>query len=347
MRRTGYLGTSLVLTVMLAASALPGLGQAAQGKAPQLRTQPEYNSYTACYNEKDPAKKADLCEKFVTDFKDSDYLSQGYTMIVQGYTGSKNWAKVMEAADRIGAVSAVDTKTKGFAYANAMVAAQNANNVDKVLAYGEKVLTVDPNDLNTLITMSATIPVKYPNDKAQLDKAADMATKAIAGLQPMLAKASAAEKPQLTQIDGTLHGTLGLIAFNQQNYKKSIAEYETAIKDNAKDDAAHFYLGYNYISLMAQASKDYQAALKAENDAKAAKADQPTIDDLAAKRTAFEDEIRKNRDKAIDELALATAIGGPVAQQAKTELTKQWTAKNDNTTGLEEFITQKKGQIGG
>ena len=52
---------SLVLTVVLAASALPGFSQAAPAKAPQLKTQPEYNSYTACFNEKDPAKKADLC----------------------------------------------------------------------------------------------------------------------------------------------------------------------------------------------------------------------------------------------------------------------------------------------
>jgi tetratricopeptide (TPR) repeat protein len=344
MRRTGYLGMSLFLILLLAVSALPGMSQA---KQPQAKTQPEYNAYLALYNEKDPAKKAELGEKFLTDFKESDFVPNAYTMIIQSYAAQKNWAKVMDAADRAAALPSADNKLKGFAFANAMVAAQNMNNVDKVLSYGEKVLAIDPNDLNTLITLSATIPLKYPSDKAQLDKAAGMAKKALAGLEPMLAKASPAEKPQLAQVDGTLHATLGLIAYNKQDYKASIAEYEAAIKDNPKDDAAHFYLAYDYISLMAGASKDYQAALKAENDAKAAKADQPTIDDLAAKRAAFEDDIRKFRDKAIDELALATAIGGPVAQQAKTELTKQWTAKNDNTTGLEEFINQKKTQIGG
>ena len=68
-------------------------------------------------------------------------------------------------------------------------------------------------------------------------------------------------------IDGTLHGTLGLIAYNKQDYMKSIQEYEAAIKDNMKDDASHFYLAYDYLALMAQASKAYQTAFKAETDA--------------------------------------------------------------------------------
>jgi tetratricopeptide (TPR) repeat protein len=345
MKRTGYLGISLLLLLILVVSALPGLGQAAQANQPRAKTQPEYNAYLSLYNEKDPAKKAELGEKFITDFKESDFVPNAYKMLLQAYAAQKNWAKVLDAADRATALPMADNGLKGYAYGNAMIAAQNMNDMNKVISYGEKVLVIDPNDLNTLITLSAVIPQKNPSDKAQLDRAAEMATKALAGIQPMMAKASPQEKPQLVQIDGTLHGTLGLIAYNKQDYAKSIQEYQTAIMDNMKEDTSHYFLAYDYIALMGQASKEYVAAVKNENDAKAAKADQPTIDDLAAKRSDFEDKIKKNRDQVIDELAIAVAINGPVAAQAKAELTKQWTAKNDGTAGLDEFIEQKKAQL--
>ena len=346
MRRTGYLGVSLFLILVLAVSALQSYGQAAPARQ---QTQAEYNAYKAVYDQQDPAKKAELGEKFLTDFKDSGYIANTYTIIIGAYARVPNWAKVMDAADRAGASPVADSKLKAFGYANAMIAAQNTNNVDKVLLYGDKVLAIDPNDLNTMITLSAVIPVRLPADeagkKAALDKASTLATKALAGIQPLLAKAQGAEKAQITQIDSNLHATLGLIAYNRPDYAKSIEEYDAAVKGNPKDDVAYFYLGLDYQAFAAQSSKDYTAALKAENDAKAAKADQPAIDELAAKREGLEDDIRKNRDKALDEFALAAAVGGPVASQARDALTKLWTAKNDTTDGLEEFITQKKRQL--
>jgi len=68
---------------------------------------------------------------------------------------------------------------------------------------------------------------------------------------------------------------------------------------------------------------------------------------LGAKRSGFAEDILKYRDTIIDELAFAVAINGPYAAQAKPELTKQWTAKNNSTAGLDQFVDQKKTQIGG
>ena len=201
-----------------------------------------------------------------------------------------------------------------------------------------------------MITLSAVIPAKLPEDaagkKTALDKAQDLANKALSGIQGMVAKAPAESKPQLEQIEGNLHATLGLVAYNRPDYNKSIQEYELALQKTPKDEVAHFYLGLDYQALAAQASHEYQAAVDAENKAKAARADQPTIDELAAKRGGLEDDIRKARDKAIDEFAIAVALGGQVSAQAKDALTRLWTAKNDNTNGLEEFVAQKKQKLG-
>jgi tetratricopeptide (TPR) repeat protein len=350
MRRTGYLGISLLLVFALTALALPAFGQAAQAKQPQAKTQAEYNAYKALYDEQNPAKKAELGEKFLTDFKESDFIANAYTMIIGAYTRAQNWAKVIDAAERAAASPVADNKLKAFAYANAMVAAQNMNQLDRVLAYGDKVLAIDPNDLQTMITLSAAIPVKLPADeagkKAALDKAEFLGRKALAGVQTLLAQAPAAQKAQITQIEGQLHGTLGLIAYNRPDYMKSIEEYEAALKVNPKDDVAHFYIGADYQTLSGLASRQYQDAVKAENDAKAAKAEQPTIDELAAKRQGLENEVREKRDKAIDEYAIAAAIGGVIAQDAKNALQKLWQAKNDSLNGMDEFIAQKKQQLG-
>src|SRR5437762_5902508 len=336
MKRTRYLGMSMSVLVVLAlaTAALPGFGQAAQAKQPQAKTQAEYNAYKALYDEQNPQKKAELGEKFLTDFKESDFIGNTYTMIVGAYTRAQNWAKVIDAADRAAASPVADNKLKAFAYANAMVAAQNMNQIDKVLSYGDKVLAIDPNALNTMITLSAAIPAKLPADeaskKAALDKAEGLGRKALAGIQPLLTQAQGDQKKQIAQIESQLRGTLGLIAYNRPDYTKSIEEYESALKGNPKDDVAHFYLGADYQALTAQASRAYQDAVKAENDAKTAKADQPTIDDLAAKRQGLENDVREKRDKAIEEYAIAAAIGGVVAQDAKNALQKLWQAKNDS-----------------
>jgi tetratricopeptide (TPR) repeat protein len=346
MRRTGYLGKSLLLVLVLVVAALPSF--AAQAKQPQAKTQAEYNAYTALYNEKNPQKKAELGEKFLTDFKESDFISNTYTMIIGAYTAAQNWAKVNDAAERAVAFPGADNKLKAFAYANAMIASQNLNQIDKVISYGDKVLAIDPNDLNTMITLSAVIPAKLPSDeagkKAALDKAEGLAKRALSGVEPLLAQ-HPEQKAQILPIQGQLHNTLGLIGYDRMDYPKSIEEYDQAVKANPKDDVAYFYMGLDYQALSAQSSRTYQDAVKAENDAKQAKADQPTIDELAAKRQGLENDVREKRDKSIDQYATAAAIGGVVAQDAKNALQKLWQAKNDNLDGMDAFIAQKKQQL--
>jgi tetratricopeptide (TPR) repeat protein len=296
--------------------------------------------------EKDFARKADLCEKFIAAFKDSDFADYGYNLIVQSYLQMKNWQKAMDTADKAVAAFPNDDSFKKSTYLTAIFAAQSANDPDKAIAYADKLLGIDPNDLDGMITIATEIPRKSSPDKGQLNRAADMANRALAGLQPLLSKATPQQKPQLVQKDEELHQTLGAIAYSQKDYTQSIREYQKAIEDNKKNDAAHLYLAYNYINQMAQASQEFQAALKAENDAKQAKADQPTVDDLAAKRTELQDKVLKFRDMVIDELAKAAAVNGPNVAQAKDQLLKQWKAKNDDKTdGMDEYINSKKAEV--
>jgi hypothetical protein len=346
MKRTGYIGVSLLLIIALAASALPGFGQQLQ-----LKTKPEYDGYMAFYNEKDPVKKAPLGEKFITDFKESDYIPTAHQLLIAAYSDAKNWAKVMETADRAVALPNASNNLKVFSYVNAMNAAQNTNNIDKVIGYGDKALAIDPTQLNALLSVSSAVLLKLPDNeagkKASLDKSEDLAKKALAGIEGMAAKGDAATKAQLVPVEGTVHTTLGQIAYYRPDYMKSIQEFEAAIQKTPKDDVAHFYLGLDYQALAAQASRQYAAAVDEENKAKSAKAEQPVIDELAAKTAGLGGDVQKYRDKAIEELAIATALNGPSSAQAKETLTKLWKTKNnDDVSGLEDFINQQKSKVG-
>jgi len=354
MKRTGYLGIPLLLIALMTA-AVPGFGQAAaaQAKTPQFKTTQEYNGAMAVYNEKDPVKRAAAGETFIKDFSTSEYITTSHILIIRAYVAGNNWAKVMEAADRAVANPGIDLIGDGHkglketAFESGMIAAQNTNNVEKVISYGEKLLGVNPNQLNAMITVSAAILTKLPTGAAEktaaLDKAEGLAKKALAGVDAMVAAANAQTKGQLEQIQGNLHSTLGLVAYNRPDYTKSIQEYELAIQKTPKDDLAHFYLALNYQALMVAASKEYTTAVDEENKAKKERAEQPVIDELAAKGAGLADDVRKQRDKAMDELAVAVKIAGPYAAQAKDALSKMWAAKNnDDMSGLQGFIDAAK-----
>ena len=356
MRRTSYLGVSLLLIVALGVPAFSQAPPAPTG--PQPKTQAEYNAYKALYDEKDAAKKAELGEKFLTDFKDSDFITNTYTMIIGAYSRAQNWAKVMEATDRAVVFPKADMRLKTFALENAMVAAQQTNNFEKIVEYGDKLLAIDPNNLNAMITLSSMIPERLPMDeaakKAALDKALNLATRAMAGVQTVFSQPKPAQitDAQWTQekatLEGNLHATMGFIALNNRDYNKSIEHYETALKSIPKDGVAHFRMGLAHQYLTADASKAVVEAIKAENEAKAARADQVQIDELVAKRQGIEQDLNDKRDRALDQLAIAVAIGGVVSQPAREALTKLYQTKtpDGSTSGLDELIAQKKSALG-
>ena len=233
MKRTGYLGVSLFLISALAVSALPAFGQ-------QPKTKPEYDAYMLFFNEKDPAKRAANGEKFIADFKESEMVPGTYTGIISAYLGAKNWPKVIEIVEKVVAMPGTTNQVKAFAYANAMLASQNANDVDKVISYGEKTLAIQPDDIRALIAVSGAIPLKLPADAAgktaALDKADSLATKGLAGIQGMLAKASAADKAELQAIEGSLYATRGLVAYT----KMELSLHDAVQRDPVAVGHVHF-----------------------------------------------------------------------------------------------------------
>src|SRR5438105_9554347 len=336
MKRTGYLALCLV---MMLAWVLPTRAQ----------SEVENNAYRLFYAEKDPMAKIGLGEKFLTDFKESTYRSPILLTILPLYVEKQNWAKVLDHAEKLPSeLPNANANAKVSIYTYAMAAAQSTNNAAKIVEFGDKVLATDPANLNAQLLVATTIPQAMPQDRAANEKAADLATKALAGGAQYFSQAKPANMTDVqwrqarAEYDEQLHSALGMIQVNRKDYAKAATEYAIVTKSNPKDSVAHFYIGFAYQNQTADASKALVEAIKAFDAARIAKAPQPDIDELDGKRQTLQDDLQKKMDNAIDEFAVSVAIGGPLEKQARTALESLYMTKHNSLDGLDQLIQSKK-----
>src|SRR5262245_49308206 len=223
MKNTANLGLSLL---MILAVAIPSLAQT-QADAD--------NAYRTLYAEMDPAKKAALCEEYIAKFKDggpgatgaqTNYLPGVYRLAINQYIQTQNWPKVLEKAERLNQViPSADNSLKMTVYTVGMAVANQTNNPAKTIEFGEKVLGVDGNNLDALVTVSYTMVTALPQDAAAkdaaLNKAMDYAKKA-AGMPKPANVADAQWQPTQVQI----HTTIGFVHQNKQQYPEAASEFE-------------------------------------------------------------------------------------------------------------------------
>lgn len=129
-----------------------------------------------------------------------------------------------------------DTEFKNMLLNMAMEASEKKNDYPNTVAYGEKVIQSDPNDITARVTLSQTIASHTHDtdlDKDQsIKKIQDYANKALE-----LMKTNSAPPPGVNadqwpafqkQLEGEAHDALGTAALLQKNYPKSIEEYKAA-----------------------------------------------------------------------------------------------------------------------
>lgn len=338
MKRTACLGLFLLL---IGASAIPSFAQA---------NTPD-GLYTIFFNEKDPAKKAALGEQFINNpdpgFKSSQFLPYIFQTVFNSYVGSNNLAKAMDTADKLGTlVPSADNKLKMFVYGSTMALAYQANNAPKTVEYGDKLLAIDPNSINALMfiptALIGNLPTAPAAKEAAINKAQEYAKKLLEQKKP-----EGVGDPDWNSIRAQAYFTVGFAELSKSQYPEAIASFEESLKLNKKDDQAHYQLGLAYTNQLPDLQKQVLAAYDKENAAKKERADQIQIDELAATRTAIEEDFRMKRDLAIDSFARAVALAGPVKDPARQQLDRLWKQKNnDSIEGLEAFIAAKKAELG-
>jgi tetratricopeptide (TPR) repeat protein len=230
-RLTGF---AMVATLFLMAGiGLSAFAQAPAGqdtgaaKGPKY-TQAEYNAEQACAAEKNPAALLKCLDDFVSKYPNSDLLSYIYPLYYQAYSAQKNYAKMIESADKLaGLGDKVDALTRFNAYFThatayyAMVSdPANGPNASKDVAQAKAAQAAAASALKTLDE------VKKPENVTD-----------------------AVWKEQMTKSQLTLNGIAAQAAMNAKDCSGAVASYKAALALNPDDLTFNYKLGQAYLCM--------------------------------------------------------------------------------------------------
>ncbi len=306
----------------------------------QINDPREYDAYAnGCYAEKDVAKQAANCEKFLADYPKSVMLGDAYLQAVVSYYHAGNWAKVIATLDKKPAGVAEfppDQKTQLFQ--SGLRSAQQLNNTAKVRGYAEDFLALDPLNLEALFALStvlysAPVPVDPAAQSKHFDYTLDITKRALARPRP-----SDVKDDQWNPIVNELHDRAAMVFVNQKKYVEAIAEADLSIGINKKDGYAYYLKGLAKKQSVFDALREYNDSVQKVNDARTA--GQLTHDDLLATMNGLAAAATEKTNDLVETFAKAVACG---EKRALEEL-KIYTGTPD---ALDKLIQAKKAELGG
>jgi tetratricopeptide (TPR) repeat protein len=340
MRTTRALGLCLVLSLLLPIRAWSQRGGGGGGGGGGG----ENNAYLAIQDERTPQQRIKLIESFIDTYRNSAHRPELDLVLMNLYVGDRNWAMILKRAEDFRLeVPTADPKSRADYYTRAMLAATQVNNPQKTVEFGERILAADPNNLSALLTLSSTLMARLPQDAAGKDAAMNKALDYAKRVQSV-PKPTGVTDEEFQRSQGRAHSMVGFIQLNKNQFDEAANEYAQALKMNPKDAEGHFRLGVAYYNQLASAIPTLQAAVKAVDDASAAKADQKKLEELVAKREEISKQLLDKRDLAIDSFARAVALGGDGARPQLETLYKN--KANGTLDGLDQLISQKKAELG-
>jgi len=193
-------------------------------KAPAY-TMAEYNAYKACEAETAPAAKTKCLDDFVGKYPNSALLNFIYPLYTQAYGAQKNYAKVMEYADKLAAMGDKATPAERFNGYYTHAAAYSALIADP----SQKAAAADP----------------------AIAKAAQAAAVAGLGLLPQLKKqdnvAEDAWTKQINQFKLFLNGVSATAGMTAKDCGGAIGSYKAILAMNPDDAVSSYQLGRAYM----------------------------------------------------------------------------------------------------
>ena len=338
----------MVLLASVLATSPAAAQQGGKKKAPRPKTKAEYDAYTKLYNEKDMSRKAAQASQFIADFPQSDFRLFAYQLGIQANTALGNHEKVVSAGEKaLQEFPEADKAPKIFILQRMIRGYQQLNDSRRTIDTGERLLKVEPNHLQTLLTLSMVLPRFLPEDVTgrarQLDRALEVANRAQRRVEavvggPKPARMTAAQwVRQKADLPARVHAALGLIHFNRRDYPSAIEEYEKATA-LARGESVDFYrMGIAYYYQALAVSRELADWDPKENP------------DTAAKEEK-EAQFASWRDKAITALAKVIVLQddapAQVVQSARAQLESLYKSRNnDSLDGLEAVIAEAAGEL--
>jgi tetratricopeptide (TPR) repeat protein len=251
------------------ASGQPAPAAAPQGKRPpQLKTKPEQDAYTAAAASTD----AGAMEKAADDF----------------------------------AVKFPDSEVRVLLYKNTMRLYRNANNAEKVEAMGRKLLAIDGDDPEGLVTVSEVIAERTRDsdlDKDQrYDEAIKMAQKATQTVDTDISVPANATPEQVeaykAELKSQAYSTIGIIDFKKDNYPAAQENLQKSIDAYPQDPDPIVVLR---LAIALDKQEKYPDALKVANHAV----------DLTQNNAKMPDQVKTMAKQERDRLQQLTRSAAP------------------------------------
>lgn len=232
-RRLAGLAALLTLCLVLGsasgayaqAAAAPGGQDPGAGKQPY--TMAEYNSYKACADDKVPASQIKCFDDFVSKYPNSALLIYVYPAYIQAYGAQKNYAKLIENADKLVALGDK---------ADALV------RVQACYARASSYLALSPADQTTQAKgqRDATgVCLKLLDDVKKPEGATD--------------EAFATSKKQYATL---FNNAAAQAATLQKDYPAAAGSFKNVLAINPDDPVAHYLLGKTYLAMTPAQSMD-------------------------------------------------------------------------------------------
>jgi tetratricopeptide (TPR) repeat protein len=144
-----------------------------------------------------------------------------------------------------------DQSVEFFFLQNLMTARQSTLDAAGMIDAGRKILEISPDDLQTLMNVS-TIMVQTPPEGAgregYLEEARGYAERSVEALGTFLAGPDSANLDEATRANlmKEAHSTLGLAAFQLEEWEAAASHYEDALGLAPNDPLAHYMLGLSH-----------------------------------------------------------------------------------------------------
>ncbi len=344
MKRIVSISLGLLLCV---ACALPAFSQGGENAA-----------WQAIDDQRDTRRQAELIEKFISQYSNSPHRPDADKKLIEFWVSNKDNAKIVNHADNFKqSLPSADKESRAEIYTQGMIAAATLNNVKKTVEFGQLALAADPNHFMVLAFLASSGAVdqktalEYANKAAGLPKPKNMAETQYQSLmgrvKNLVASANApagrgGAAPAANPLVTSAQALMG-----QKKYQEAIDTFGQALQQNPKDQALHYQVAVANYYIMADAVQNVQNAndeqVKAMLATPVVKAD---VDKAAAKKEEYTKITMDRRDAAIEALAKAVAVGGPLTADAKKMLDPLYTNRKGSLEGQDQLIADKKKELG-
>lgn len=341
MKRIASLSLCLLLCLVC---ALPAFSQGG-----------ENNDWQAIQDQRDTRQQAALIERFIGQYANSPHRPDADKMLVTFWASNKDNAKIVNHADNFKvSLPSADNASKAEIYLQGVIAAVSLQNVKKVQEFGSLALAAEPNNFAVLSIMASSgvvdgkTALEYATRASTLPRPKTMAE---AQYQTWMTRnkniVASANAPAAGAGAGTSLVGSGQSLMGQKKYQEAIAVFDQALKQNPKDQAVHYLVALSNYYLLADAVQVVQTANDEQIKAMiATPVVQADVDKAAARKEQFTKVTMDHRDAAIESLAKALAIGGPVTADAKKMFDALYQNRKGSLEGQDQLIEEKRKELG-